>query len=60
MQTQFKALLWAFVILIAAFVMKMNGLNEGASLAVVGGLSSAAWASIGIGKARTRSNRCLL
>ena len=42
-----KALLWAAIIIAVAFVMQANGVSDGASFGVIGGLSGAAWASLG-------------
>ena len=41
-----KALIWASIIIAAAIVSVMFGLNQGASMGIVGGLSGAAWGSL--------------
>lgn len=41
-----KALLWAGIIIAAAFIMQAFGLSQGASFGIVGGLSGAAWGSL--------------
>ncbi len=41
-----KALLWAAVIIGAAIMTVILGLNQGASFGIVGGLSGAAWGTL--------------
>lgn len=41
-----KALIWASIIIAAAIASVLLGLNQGASIGVVGGLSGAAWGSL--------------
>ena len=41
-----KALLWAAVIIGAAIMTVILGLNQGASFGLVGGLSGAAWGTL--------------
>ena len=53
-----KALTWAAIILITAFVLKEQGVSSSASAGVVFGLAGAAWATIGSDAACGK--RCLL
>lgn len=41
-----KALIWAAIIIVAAITSVLLGLNQGASLGIVGGLTGAAWGSL--------------
>lgn len=46
MNARTKALIWATIIIAAAFVAKSHGLSDGVSFSLIAGLSGAAWASI--------------
>jgi len=46
MTYRIKALLWAAIIIAAAIVTVILGLNQGASFGIVGGLSGAAWGAL--------------
>ncbi len=46
MDIRAKALVWAAIILGAAFLANSQGLSDGASFALVTGLTGAAWGSI--------------
>lgn len=46
MTNRAKALMWAAIILGTAFLAKSQGLSDGASFALVTGLTGAAWGSI--------------
>ncbi len=41
-----KALIWASIIVTAAIGSVMLGLNQGASMGIIGGLSGAAWGAM--------------
>lgn len=41
-----KALIWAFVILLVAFVLQAQGVSSSASAGIVFGLAGAAWGTI--------------
>ncbi len=41
-----KSLLWAALIIAAAIASVAIGLNDGASIGIIGGLSGAAWGSL--------------
>ncbi|WP_158094267.1 hypothetical protein [Erythrobacter donghaensis] len=55
MTTTGKALIWAVAIIAAAFVMRALGMSDGASFAVIAGLTGAAWASLNSEKGCGRS-----
>lgn len=46
MSTRAKALIWAAIIIGAAFVANAQGLNDGASYGLIAGLTGAAWGTI--------------
>ena len=46
MTNRAKALVWAAIILAAAFVANVQGLSESASFGLIAGLTGAAWGSI--------------
>ena len=52
-----KALAWATVMIVAAIVMQAQGLNDNASMAVIAGLTGAAWGSLNVD--RPCSKGCL-
>ena len=56
MDARMKALLWATVILAAAWISSANGLSDGSSAGVIAAVTAAAWTSIN-GRGRS-SNRC--
>ncbi|MBO6609518.1 hypothetical protein [Altererythrobacter sp.] len=46
MSIQAKTLIWAAIIIGAAFVANSQGLSDGASYGLIAGLTGAAWGSI--------------
>ncbi len=46
MDPRIKALLWAAIIIGAAFVANAQGINDGASYGLIAGLTGAAWGTI--------------
>ena len=46
MTTRVKALIWAAIIIGAAFVANAQGLSDAASYGLIAGLTGAAWGSI--------------
>lgn len=46
MSNRIKALMWASIILGAAFVANSQGLSDGASYGLIAGLTGAAWGTI--------------